>query len=92
VLTDEPFGGTDVGGSEYVGADRPYYFGSSIVDVDRVVPGDAAVVVLGVVPAEEPLAERAGVFDAAEAVGEVGPVLQRPEVRLAVGIVVALTG
>ena len=47
---------------------------------------------LRVVPAEEALAERPGVFDAAEPVGEVGPVLQGPKLRLRVGIVVAGVG
>jgi hypothetical protein len=49
------------------------------VDVDRVVVADAGVVVLGVVPGEEALAERACVGEAAEGVGEVGPVLERLE-------------
>jgi hypothetical protein len=50
------------------------------------------MVVLGVVPGEEPLAERSGVLDGAEGVGEVRSVLEGSEVRLDVGVVVALTG
>jgi hypothetical protein len=66
-----------VGGGQHVGTGLPDRLGTSIVDIDRVVVADARVVVLGVVPGEEALAERAGVSQAAERVGEVGPILQR---------------
>ena len=89
MLALEPFGVACVGGGEHVGSAGPDGLGVSIVDVDGVVPADAGVVVLGVVPGEEALAERAGVLDRAERLGEVGPVLQRAELRLAVGVVVA---
>jgi hypothetical protein len=47
---------------------------------------------LMVVIREERLAEEAGVGDRTEAFGEARAVLQRLELRLAVGVVVALTG
>ena len=50
---------------------------------------DAGVAVLVVVPAEEPAAEGAGVLDGAEAVGEVGPVLEGLELALGERVVVA---
>jgi hypothetical protein len=49
---------------------------------------DAAVTVLVVVPAEKALAMRAGVLDRVEALGELGSILQRLELRLRVRIVV----
>jgi hypothetical protein len=52
VLVDEPFRGAGVGGGQYVGADGPNRAGSSIVDIDRLVPGYAGMVMLGVVPSE----------------------------------------
>jgi len=49
---------------------------------------DAAVAVFMVVPVEEPLAVSTGVFDRAEAIGEVGSVFQSFELRLGIRIVV----
>ena len=46
-LVDEPFGVAGVGGVEDVGADGADRLGSSIVDVDRMEPGHAGVVMLG---------------------------------------------
>jgi hypothetical protein len=89
VFADEPFGVAGVGGGEHVGAGVAHGLGLSIVDVDGVVVADTAVVVLGVVPGEEALAERPRLLDGAEGVGEVGPVLERLELGLAVGVVVA---
>jgi hypothetical protein len=76
VPADEPFGVAGVGGGQDVSADRVDGRGVSMVDVVRGVPGDAGMSVFGVVPTEEALAEGSGVFDAAEGVGEVRPVLQ----------------
>jgi hypothetical protein len=56
------------------------------------VETECGVVVLVAVVREELLAERAGVLDAVEVVGEGGAVLERLELRLRVGVVVALTG
>jgi hypothetical protein len=50
------------------------------------------VPVLVVVVRKERLAERPGVLDAAETLGEGGAVLEGLELRLAVRVVVALTG
>jgi len=49
---------------------------------------EPSMMVLVVVPAEEILAVRATVFDAAESVGEIGPVLECLEVRLEVRVVI----
>jgi hypothetical protein len=84
VLVDKPLRVASVGGGENLGAVGEDLLSSSIVDIDRVQPRDPGVVVLGVVPGEEALAERPGVLDAAESGGEVGPVLQRLKLRLAV--------
>ena len=62
--------------------------GMPVVDVGGGVHPDAAVAVGVVVPGEEGDEERAGVLDAGEAVGEVGPVFQRLELRLGVGVVI----
>ncbi len=51
------------------------------MDVLRGQHRQSAVPVLGVVPAEEVHAEAAGVLEAAEAIRELGPVLQRLELR-----------
>jgi hypothetical protein len=56
-------------GDDLVGAAAVQYF----VDPQA----NAAVMVRGVVPGEEDLAEGAGVLDRAEAVGELRPVLER---------------
>jgi hypothetical protein len=64
----------------------------SKVDGARSVEPERRMVVLMVVVVEELFAEDANVLDAVELVGERGAVLQRLELRLRVGIVVALTG
>ncbi len=56
------------------------------VQVGGVQVPDGAVVVLMVVPGEEVPAPRAGGLEAVEPVGVVGVVLQRLEMRFAVGI------
>src|SRR6266511_117313 len=89
MLAHEPFGVAGVGGGQDIGAHGTDRLGVSMVDIDGCVPGDAGMPVLGVVPGEEALAERPGVGDGAEGVGEVGPVLQRAEVGLAVRVVIA---
>jgi hypothetical protein len=88
VFTDEPFGMARVGSGQHVGTGVAHALGSSIVDINGVLVADPAVVVLVVVPGEQPLAERSGVGEAAEAVGEVGPVLQRLELGFGVRVVV----
>ena len=49
MFADEAFWVAGVGGSQHVGASLADGVGVSVVDVDRVVPADAGVVVLGVV-------------------------------------------
>jgi hypothetical protein len=78
VLAYDPFGVAGVGGGEDVGAGGLDSIRLSMIDALWRVPGDAGMPVFGVrcsvfVPAEEALAERAGVLDAAEPVREVGP-------------------
>lgn len=89
MLADESFWVAVVGSVQDLGADSADLFGVSVVDGVRGVPGDAGVPVLGVVPGEEALAERPRLEQAGERFGELGPVLQRPELRLGVRIVVA---
>ncbi len=60
--------------------------GSAVVDVGGRVIGDAGMAMLVVVPTEEPRAEAVGVFEAAEAVRELGPVLEGLELALAKGL------
>jgi hypothetical protein len=63
--------------------------GGAVGDRCRRVIADAAMAVLVVVVQEEPLAERSGVFDAAEALGELRAGLERLELGLAERVVVA---
>src|SRR5215207_6010588 len=55
---------------------------SAIVDIGRSQPADATVVMVVAVPVEEATTVGDGVVDAAEALGEVGTVLEGLEVRL----------
>ena len=82
----EPFGVCGVGGVEDDPAPLAYGFGSPVVNVGGGVEANAGVTVLVVVPAKEAGAVGLGVFETAEAVGEGGPVLQRPELALGVGV------
>src|SRR4029450_552281 len=61
---------------------------AAVVDVGGGQQRDPAVAVLEVVPAEEALAERSGVLDGAEPVGEGRVVLEGLELALGVGVVV----
>ena len=70
-----------IGGREHGGPSRDALVGVAVVDVVRRQQAEAAVPVLGVVPEKERLAMRAGVLDRAEALREVGPVLQGLELR-----------
>ena len=56
--------------------------GEAVVDVVRSQQADAAVAVLAVVPVKEGTAVGATVLCGAEALGKVGPVLERLELRL----------
>jgi hypothetical protein len=49
---------------------------AAVVAIRRPLEADAAVVVLVVVPGEEVDAVRAGILDAAEALGNIGAVLE----------------
>ena len=77
-----------VGGGEDLGPGRLDLLGSTVVDIGRGQQPNPGVMVGEVVPAEEVLAERAGVLDRTEPVGELGPVLEGLELALAVGGVV----
>ena len=78
-----------VGGVEGLGPLGADLCGRAVVDRGRRVLADARVAVVVVVVGEERLAERPGVGDGAEALGEARAVLERLELRLAVGVVVA---
>src|SRR5437773_1737131 len=77
-----------VGGAEDLGAPGPHHLGAAVVDVGGGVEPNAGVAVLLVVPAEEPATEGMGVLEAAEPVGELGPVFHGAELALGVGVVV----
>ena len=84
---DEPLGRRGVGGVEDALALGVERLGVAVVDRGGGHQADPGVAVGVVVPVEELAAERAGLLDVLEAVGELGPVLQRLELRLAVGVV-----
>ena len=73
-------------------ADDPQVCCQAVVDAVRCHVGDATGAVLVVVPGEEGLAVGTRVFDAAEARGELGSVLQGFELRLRVRVVVRDVG
>ena len=63
--------------------------GATVVDVGRREIAQPAVMVRVVVPREEIVADRAGVFDRAEAIRKLRPVFERAELRFGKRIVVA---
>jgi hypothetical protein len=87
----EAFGVAKVGFGEDRGAGGSNLGCMSIVDVVRGVVGDPGVPVIGVVPGVEGAGVLAGVFEAAEPVGEVGPVLQGLELRFAERVVICMS-
>ena len=64
------------------------WLGAAVVDVGGGEQAEAPVVMLGVVPGEEALAERPRAPDRAEALGELGPILQGLELRFGERVVV----
>ena len=91
-LADEALGMSGVGGGEHLGAGVVGVLGLAVVDDLGGQQADARVAVLGVVPAEEVLAEGSGLLDRGEAVREAGAVLQGLELRLGVRVVVRDVG
>jgi hypothetical protein len=65
-----------VGSVEHDSPLGPDLFGPPVVDIGGGVEADPGVAVVGVIPAEEPPAERQGVLVAAEPLGELGPILR----------------
>lgn len=59
------------------------------MDGRRGEQADAGVVMVRVIPGEEALAEAPAVLDATKAVGEVGAVLERLELRLGKRVIIA---
>ena len=88
VVADEPLRVGGVGLGEHGGPLLADGVGVPVVDVGGGVHADPGVAVGVVVPGEEPDQERAGVFEAAEPVGELGSVLQGLEMGFGVGVVV----
>jgi hypothetical protein len=80
-LADEPFGVALVGGVEHASAGRVQPGRLAVVDGGGGHQPDPGVAVLVVVPVKERAAVPAGVVDVVEPVRELGPVLQRLEVR-----------
>lgn len=89
---DKAFGIGNVGGEEHLIALLAGGLGQAVVDRSQGHQAQAGVIVLVVVPAEEGPGPGTGVLRGAEAVGEVGPVLEGLEVGLGVGVVVSGIG
>jgi hypothetical protein len=77
-----------VRGGEDEGSRGDTLIGEAVVDVVRGQEADAAVTVLVVVPVEERAAVGAAVLGGSEALGKVGPVLERLELGLGEWVVV----
>jgi hypothetical protein len=75
-----------VGGGEHLGPGRSDLLRAAVVDIGGDQQPDARMMMLGVVPAEEVLAEGAGVLNRTESVGEFGAVLEGLELAVAVGV------
>jgi hypothetical protein len=75
-----------VGGGQDLGAGPVEPSGVAVVDGLGGHHRDPGMAVLAVVPAEELLAERPGVLERAEPVGEARPVLQGLELALGIGL------
>jgi len=67
-------------------------FRPAVVDVGRSVQADSRMAMVVVVPTEESSTVGTSVLEAAEPVGEVRSVLEGPELRFRVRVVVALIG
>ena len=63
--------------------------GAAVVDVGRREIGQAAVMMRVVVPREQIVADGAGIFDRAEAIGKLRTVFERAELRFRKRVVVA---
>jgi hypothetical protein len=83
-FADEPFRVCGVGGGEYAGAFVADHLGQAVVDVGGGMQAQPTVAVFIVIPTEENLAVQSSLLDRAEPAGEVGPVLQRLKLGLAV--------
>jgi hypothetical protein len=89
---DEALGVRGIGGETDAVTSIEDLVSAAVMHGGRREEGQAAVVVLGVVPSEQRAADLTRMLERAEAVGEVGPVLEGPEVGLREGIVVADVG
>ena len=88
VFADEPFGGGCVGLGQGGRAGCPNGGRVAVVDIGGGVHPNPGVAVLVVVPVVERDTEGSGLFQAGEAVGEIGPVLQGFELRFTEWVVV----
>jgi hypothetical protein len=89
---DEAFGMSGVGCGQHPAPRLDALLGKPVVDLVGREQAEARVVVLGVVPREEDVAEAARVLDRSEALGKLGAVLHRLELRLGEGVVVRHVG
>ena len=89
MLADEPVGGGRVGHGQGCCTCLLNGVSVAVVDIGRGVHPDPGMAMILVVPAVEPCAERAGVLEGAEPLGEVGPVLQGLELGLGERVVIA---
>ena len=79
---DETFWMRQEGGVEDLLPLAHEFLSAAVMDIGGCHQIEAGVVMFMVVPGEEVLAEAAGIFNGAEAVREVGPVLHRFKLRL----------
>jgi len=91
-LPDEALRVCGVGSAEHLLPGVTHRRGSPLMHGGRRHQPNAGVAMLAVVPGEEGLAEDAGVFEAAEAFREVRAILQRFELGLGEGVIVAGIG
>jgi hypothetical protein len=83
---------SDIGSRQDVLPGCGYRFSATIVEGLRGQQADAGMMVLTIIPREEGLAEGAGIFNRAKPLRELGAILQGLELRLGVGIVIAVVG
>jgi hypothetical protein len=85
---DKAFGTRGVGRGEDVGTSGVARLSQLVMHVEGGVQPEPAVVMLGVVPAKEAFAVRAGVFERAETRGEIRAILERLALRFRIRMVV----
>jgi len=91
-LADESFGVFGIGVEQDDSALFSDRFGPAVVDVGGGMKSNARMTMIVVIPSEKSGTVGMGVFEAAEAIGEVGSVLEGPELRFTERIVITDMG